>query len=71
MTLATGAEPAGEVREGLRRAGVAEARFDAHTRNLYSRDASMYTITPLGVVFPETPTRWPRSPRSPADWASR
>ena len=52
MTLATGAELADEVREGLRRAGVAEARFDAHTRNLYSRDASMYTITPLGVVFP-------------------
>ena len=29
-----------------------DARFDAYTRHLYSRDASMYAIEPLGVVFP-------------------
>ncbi len=28
------------------------ARFDSYTRHLYSRDASMYAIEPLGVVFP-------------------
>ncbi len=29
-----------------------EVRFDDYTRHLYARDASMYAITPLGVVFP-------------------
>ncbi|WP_326808713.1 FAD-binding protein [Streptomyces sp. NBC_01775] len=29
-----------------------EVRFDDYTRHLFSRDASMYTITPVGVVFP-------------------
>ncbi len=29
-----------------------EVRFDDYTRQLYARDASMYAITPLGVVFP-------------------
>ncbi|MFI0981324.1 FAD-binding and (Fe-S)-binding domain-containing protein [Streptomyces sp. NPDC021093] len=29
-----------------------EIRCDEYTRHLYSRDASMYAITPLGVVFP-------------------
>jgi FAD/FMN-containing dehydrogenase/Fe-S oxidoreductase len=29
-----------------------DARFDSYTRHLYSRDASMYAIEPLGVVFP-------------------
>ncbi len=27
-------------------------RFDSYTRHLFSRDASMYAIEPLGVVFP-------------------
>jgi FAD/FMN-containing dehydrogenase/Fe-S oxidoreductase len=27
-------------------------RFDPYTRHLYSRDASMYAIEPIGVVFP-------------------
>ena len=30
-----------------------EVRFDALTRELYSTDASIYQVTPLGVVFPE------------------
>jgi FAD/FMN-containing dehydrogenase/Fe-S oxidoreductase len=29
-----------------------EVAFDAYTRHLFSRDASMYAIEPLGVVFP-------------------
>ncbi|WP_445162986.1 FAD-binding and (Fe-S)-binding domain-containing protein [Mycobacterium sp. Dal123C01] len=29
-----------------------EVSFDDYTRHLFSRDASMYSITPLGVVFP-------------------
>jgi FAD/FMN-containing dehydrogenase/Fe-S oxidoreductase len=38
--------------EQLRRDLVGEVRFDDYTRQLYARDASMYSITPLGVVFP-------------------
>lgn len=29
-----------------------DVRFDEYTRHLFARDASMYSITPLGVVFP-------------------
>jgi FAD/FMN-containing dehydrogenase len=29
-----------------------EVRFDAMTRRLFARDASMYAIEPIGVVFP-------------------
>jgi FAD/FMN-containing dehydrogenase/Fe-S oxidoreductase len=29
-----------------------EVMFDEYTRRLFARDASMYAITPLGVVFP-------------------
>ncbi|MEU7581461.1 FAD-linked oxidase C-terminal domain-containing protein [Streptomyces sp. NPDC041068] len=29
-----------------------EVQFDDYTRHLFARDASMYAITPLGVVFP-------------------
>jgi FAD/FMN-containing dehydrogenase len=39
--------------EQLRRDVGGEVRFDDYTRQLYSRDASMYAITPLGVVFPK------------------
>ena len=31
-----------------------EVRFDEMTRGLYSTDASIYQITPVGVVFPKT-----------------
>ncbi|WP_405608016.1 FAD-binding and (Fe-S)-binding domain-containing protein [Streptomyces sp. NBC_01508] len=31
-----------------------EVQFDDYTRQLFARDASMYAITPLGVVFPRT-----------------
>jgi FAD/FMN-containing dehydrogenase/Fe-S oxidoreductase len=36
----------------LRRATSGGVRFDSYTRHIFSRDASMYAIEPLGVVFP-------------------
>ena len=41
-----------ELAEALRRVIGGDVRFDSYTRHLFSRDASMYTIEPIGVVFP-------------------
>src|SRR5579864_200128 len=41
-----------DLADALRRAMRGEVRFDAYSRHLFSRDASMYSIEPLGVVFP-------------------
>ena len=52
---ATGPSPTpqgAELAEALRRVVGGEVRFDSYTRHLFSRDASMYTIEPIGVVFP-------------------
>ena len=38
----------------LRRHVDGEVRFDATTRQLYSTDASIYQIEPVGVVIPKT-----------------
>src|SRR5205823_259486 len=38
----------------LRRQLAGEVRFDATSRRLYSTDASIYQIMPLGVVIPRT-----------------
>ncbi|MBA3533334.1 MAG: FAD-binding protein [Ardenticatenales bacterium] len=38
----------------LRPALAGEARFDLWTRTLYSTDASLYQVMPLGVVLPRT-----------------
>src|SRR3982751_3069895 len=38
----------------LRRQLRGEVRFDATSRRLYSTDASLYQIEPLGVVIPKT-----------------
>ncbi|MFC0111034.1 FAD-binding and (Fe-S)-binding domain-containing protein [Kibdelosporangium aridum] len=38
--------------EVLRSRVTGEVAFDDYTRHLFSRDASMYSIMPLGVVFP-------------------
>ncbi|GAA1382032.1 FAD-binding and (Fe-S)-binding domain-containing protein [Pseudonocardia kongjuensis] len=38
----------------LRSRLAGEVAFDDYSRHLFSRDASMYAITPLGVVFPRT-----------------
>src|SRR5205823_4708728 len=39
----------------LRRHIQGEVRFDDPSRRLYSTDASIYQILPLGVVIPKTP----------------
>ena len=36
----------------LQHALAGEVRFDSYTRHLYSTDASLYAIEPLGVVYP-------------------
>ncbi|MBA2640904.1 MAG: FAD-binding protein [Nocardioidaceae bacterium] len=44
-----------ELRRRLERdlaGGAADVRFDDYSRHLFSRDASMYAIRPLGVAFP-------------------
>jgi FAD/FMN-containing dehydrogenase/Fe-S oxidoreductase len=41
-------------REALAKAGTAEVRCDRLSRALYSTDASVYQIVPLGVVLPHT-----------------
>ncbi|HEY6506441.1 MAG TPA: FAD-binding oxidoreductase, partial [Vicinamibacterales bacterium] len=42
------------LRAALERETTAEIRFDAVSRALYSTDASVYRIEPLGVVLPRT-----------------
>ena len=49
------AERTAELESALRKAVGGGVRFDAYTRHLFSRDASMYSITPLGVVFKSKP----------------
>ncbi len=41
-----------DLAEALRRVVAGEVRFDPYSRRLFSRDASMYAIEPIGVVFP-------------------
>ena len=43
---------AGELAAALAAEVSGEVSFDGYTRHLYSRDASMYAIEPIGVVFP-------------------
>jgi FAD/FMN-containing dehydrogenase/Fe-S oxidoreductase len=47
-----GPAPARDLEHRLRDDLDGEVRFDDYTRHLFSRDASMYSITPVGVVFP-------------------
>jgi FAD/FMN-containing dehydrogenase/Fe-S oxidoreductase len=49
---AAGTVPTQELEHRLRGDLDGEVRFDDYTRHLFSRDASMYSITPVGVVFP-------------------
>jgi FAD/FMN-containing dehydrogenase/Fe-S oxidoreductase len=41
-----------EIETALRAAMRGETRFDDYTRHLYSTDASLYSIEPIGVAFP-------------------
>ena len=43
------------LQETLAAQTTAEVRFDAISQALYSSDASVYQILPLGVVIPKTP----------------
>ncbi len=45
---------AAALERALRAETTAEVRFDAVSRALYATDASVYTLTPLGVVLPRT-----------------
>ncbi|HQZ38154.1 MAG TPA: FAD-linked oxidase C-terminal domain-containing protein [Vicinamibacterales bacterium] len=45
----------GALRRELAAALQGEVRFDATSRALYSTDASVYQIEPLGIVLPRTP----------------
>lgn len=47
-----GKDLAQDLAQDLGRALDGEIGFDPYTRHLFSRDASMYSILPLGVVFP-------------------
>ena len=40
--------------DDLHRAGVGDVRFDSAHRILYSTDASIYQVEPIGVVIPRT-----------------
>jgi FAD/FMN-containing dehydrogenase/Fe-S oxidoreductase len=44
--------PRTELEAALARALAGEVRFDDTTRHIFSTDASMYAIMPIGVVFP-------------------
>ena len=52
MSFRRAAEESAELADALRRVVGGEVRFDSYTRHLFSRDASMYGIEPIGVVFP-------------------
>ncbi len=42
------------IAEDLRRLNVGEVRFDPHNQMLYSTDASLYQVRPMGVVIPRS-----------------
>src|SRR5690349_9880862 len=50
----TATDTLNRLNERLRQQTRAEVRFDRGTRGLYSTDASLYQIEPLGVVVPRT-----------------
>jgi FAD/FMN-containing dehydrogenase len=37
----------------LQRPDVGQVRFSSHDRQLYSTDASLYQVKPIGVVIPD------------------
>ncbi|MDP6111033.1 MAG: anaerobic glycerol-3-phosphate dehydrogenase subunit C [Planctomycetota bacterium] len=43
-----------EIETALRERIKGDVRFDTYTRSLYSTDASIYDITPIGVVMPRS-----------------
>jgi hypothetical protein len=67
MSFLPAADLQAELAGGLGRVIGGEVRFDSYTRHLFSRDASMYAIEPIGVVVPVTRPTWPR--RATAWWS--
>ena len=43
-----------DLEQALKAAIGGEVRFDRLTRRIYSTDASIYSIEPIGVVFPRS-----------------
>jgi len=43
-----------DLRHGLAAAVEGDVRFDAYSRSMYATDASIYEMTPIGVVFPKS-----------------
>ncbi|WP_227133643.1 FAD-binding and (Fe-S)-binding domain-containing protein [Halorubellus salinus] len=43
-----------ELASALRERVEGEVRFDEYSRELYATDASLYSVTPVGVVFPSS-----------------
>ena len=43
-----------DLEQALRKALGSDVRFDAMTRRLYATDASIYSIDPIGVVYPRS-----------------
>ena len=54
MTVAAAEADTRELVQDLRRRVAGEVRFDKMSRVLYSTDASMYQIEPIGVVLPQS-----------------
>ncbi len=52
MSVATRRKPTTDLEAALASRLGGEVLFDAYTRHLYSTDASMYSIEPIGVVYP-------------------
>ena len=55
----------------LQRETTAEVRFDEFSRGLYSTDASIYQIKPLGVVVPKPSRMYWQPSASPMTQAFR
>ncbi len=52
MTIIAERAARGEIEQELKRIIRGEVRFDDYSRHLYSTDASIYMMTPAGVVLP-------------------
>ncbi len=52
-----GGDAAAQLARELAALTAGEVLFDAHSRMLYSTDASIYQVEPIGVVTPRTRRR--------------
>ena len=53
-TTQSGTAIGSDLERELRRVVEGEVRFDDYSRLLYSTDASMYQVEPIGVVLPRS-----------------